>query len=58
MSSLLLLIPVTLILLSIAIGIYLWAIKNDQYSDLDREASRILYENKPQKAPMKLDKFD
>jgi len=44
MTSLLILIPFALILVCFAVVTYLWAINHDQYTDLDREASRILFE--------------
>lgn len=46
MDAIYLLIPLTLIFLAIAIGIFFWAVNSDQYSDLDKEASRILFEEK------------
>lgn len=46
MDAIYLLIPLTLVLLAIAIGIFFWAVNSDQYSDLDKEASRILFEEK------------
>lgn len=44
MDAIYLLIPLTLVLLAVAIGIFFWAVNSDQYSDLDKEASRILFE--------------
>lgn len=46
MDAIYLLIPLTLVLLAIAIGIFFWAVNSDQYSDLDKEASRILFEER------------
>lgn len=46
MDAIYLLIPLTLIFLAIAVGIFFWAVNSDQYSDLDKEASRILFEEK------------
>lgn len=46
MDAIYLLIPLTLVLLVIAIGIFFWAVNSEQYSDLDKEASRILFEEK------------
>lgn len=46
MDAIYLLIPLTLVLLAVAIGIFFWAVNSDQYSDLDKEASRILFEEK------------
>lgn len=42
MESLYFLIPLALLFCSIFIGLFVWAIKNHQFEDLDREAQRIL----------------
>jgi len=39
-----LLVPLTVVLLVIAITAFLWAIKTEQFEDLDREGSRILFD--------------
>jgi cbb3-type cytochrome oxidase maturation protein len=39
-----LLIPLTVVLLVIALIAFLWAVKTEQFEDLDREASRILFD--------------
>ncbi len=44
MDIIYLLIPLALILLIAAIYAFIWAVKNDQFDDLDKEASRILFE--------------
>lgn len=44
MDIIYLLIPLALVLLVVAIGTFFWAVRNDQFDDLDREASRILFE--------------
>ncbi|GGY08943.1 hypothetical protein GCM10007160_40450 [Litchfieldella qijiaojingensis] len=44
MSILYLLIPLTLILLSLAIWAFFWAVKNDQFEDLEGPAHRILFD--------------
>jgi cbb3-type cytochrome oxidase maturation protein len=41
------LIPLTLLILLAAIIILFWAINNDQFLDLDKEASQILFDNDP-----------
>lgn len=46
MESLYILIPVALLFCVIAIRLLLWAISNGQYDDLDKEAWRILAEDK------------
>lgn len=45
MESLYILIPVALIFVAIAIGIYLWAVDSGQFKDLDKEAHSILFDN-------------
>ena len=45
MDSLYILIPVTFVLLGIAVAAYLWAVRSGQFEDLDREAHRILFED-------------
>lgn len=42
MESLYLLIPVAALLCAVAIGLFIWAVDNKQFDDLDREARRIL----------------
>jgi len=38
------LIPLALVLLSAAVAFFFWAVKNNQFDDLDREANRILFD--------------
>ena len=45
MNSLLLLIPLGLGLLAIALGFFLWAVRNGQLENLDHEGSRILFDD-------------
>ena len=47
MASLYLLIPIALVFCVIAIKLLLWAISSGQYDDLDKEAWRILADDKP-----------
>lgn len=54
MESLYFLIPLGIVLVAAAVGIFVWAVRSGQYDDLDREASRILFEEgtkKPQDKP-------
>ena len=44
MSILYLLIPLSLILLSLALWAFFWAVKNDQFEDLEGPAHRILFD--------------
>ena len=45
MSILLVLIPISLLLLGIAIAAFVWAVKRGQYDDLDTPALDILIDN-------------
>ena len=49
MDSLYLLIPIALVFCVIAIKLLLWAIDSGQYDDLDKEAWRIIADDKSQK---------
>ncbi|TNF34568.1 MAG: cbb3-type cytochrome oxidase assembly protein CcoS [Gammaproteobacteria bacterium] len=44
MESLYLLVPIGIVLIAVAAAILLWAVRSGQYDDLDREASRILFD--------------
>lgn len=44
MESLFLLIPIAGIFVIIAVVIFIWAVKGDQFEDLNREGERILFE--------------
>ncbi|RDL45831.1 cbb3-type cytochrome oxidase assembly protein CcoS [Marinomonas piezotolerans] len=45
MESLFILIPIAAIFVAIAGAIFVWAVKGDQFEDLDREGERILFED-------------
>ena len=38
------LIPIAIIFVTIAIAVFFWAVKSNQYDDLDREAINILFD--------------
>jgi cbb3-type cytochrome oxidase maturation protein len=42
MASLLILVPISLVLLGLAIGAFVWAVRGGQYDDLDTPAIDIL----------------
>ncbi|HIF9107497.1 TPA: cbb3-type cytochrome oxidase assembly protein CcoS [Photobacterium damselae] len=44
MAILYILIPIAIIFVIIAVAIFLWAVKSDQYDDLERQGSNILFE--------------
>lgn len=45
MNILLILIPITLILVTIGVLVFNWAVKSGQYDDLEGPAHRILYDD-------------
>ncbi|MCK2184785.1 cbb3-type cytochrome oxidase assembly protein CcoS [Halomonas getboli] len=45
MSILYLLIPLSLILLGLAVWAFFWAVQNDQFEDLEGPAHRILFDD-------------
>lgn len=45
MEAIFFLVPLSMILVFAAIGIFVWSVKNGQYDDLDKEAWRILDED-------------
>ena len=46
MASLYLLIPVAILFIGVSITLFIWAVKNRQFEDLDREGERILFEQR------------
>lgn len=51
MSSIYILIPIAMIFVAIAVIVFFWAVKSNQYDDLDREGSNILFDDEPQQPP-------
>ncbi|MBX3725355.1 MAG: cbb3-type cytochrome oxidase assembly protein CcoS [Xanthomonadales bacterium] len=47
MNALLILIPVSLVLLGIAVWAFFWAVDRGQFDDLDTPALRILEDDRP-----------
>jgi cbb3-type cytochrome oxidase maturation protein len=47
MAILIVLIPLGLVLLGIAVAAFIWAVRHDQFEDLESEGSRILFEEEP-----------
>lgn len=45
MSVLYLLIPIAMIFLIVAIGFFFWAVKNNQFEDLERQGISILMDD-------------
>lgn len=55
MKILYLLIPVGVIFLGAAIGLFIWAVKSGQYEDLEGPAHRILMDDDDPKIPRRED---
>lgn len=45
MSSLLILIPISVLVLMGAVWAFFWAVKNSQFDDLDCQARKIIFED-------------
>ena len=44
MSIIYVLIPIAMVFVAIAVMVFFWAVKSNQYDDLDREAVNILFD--------------
>ena len=53
MDSIYVLIPVTTILLGLAIAAYLWSVNSGQFDDLDKASRSILFDDTDDTAPRK-----
>lgn len=47
------LIPLAILLVSIAVGVFFWAVKSNQFEDLERHGSSILFDDDLPKKPIK-----
>lgn len=56
MEILFVLIPVSLIIVMIALAAFVWSVHNRQYEDLEKEAYRILFDENPTTMTKKLDR--
>lgn len=45
MESLFLLIPIAIMFVCIAVAVFIWAVKSDQFDDLDRQGHSILFDD-------------
>lgn len=45
MNIILILIPIAIAIIVLAGYIFIWAVKSDQFEDLDRQASNILFDD-------------
>ncbi|MCB1643857.1 MAG: cbb3-type cytochrome oxidase assembly protein CcoS [Pseudomonadales bacterium] len=48
MEVIFVLIPVSLAIILMALWSFIWSVRNDQFEDLDKEAYRILFDDKDQ----------
>jgi cbb3-type cytochrome oxidase maturation protein len=46
MEVIFVLVPVSLIIIVIALWAFVWSVRNDQFEDLDKEAYGILFDDK------------
>jgi cbb3-type cytochrome oxidase maturation protein len=49
MSIIYVLIPIAILLTAIGIYIFFWAVKADQFNDLEKEGMSILFDDEPEK---------
>ncbi|KII79335.1 cbb3-type cytochrome oxidase assembly protein CcoS [Vibrio renipiscarius] len=53
MESLYILIPIAIVLVCVAVAIFLWAVKNEQFEDLERQGHNILFDEEHKDKPKK-----
>jgi cbb3-type cytochrome oxidase maturation protein len=53
MTILLVLIPLGIVLLAVAVAVFIWAVRNGQFEDLEGEAERILFDDDPLAGPVR-----
>ncbi len=51
MESLYFWVPMVLILSAGAVAVYIWAVNDGQYDDLDRQALQLLFDDEPSALP-------
>lgn len=51
MESIYFLIPLALLMFGLFVWVFFWAVKHNQFDDLDREANRILFDEDSHKTP-------
>ena len=51
MSIIYLLIPIAVLLTAIGIYLFFWAVKSDQFDDLEKQGLSILFEDEDKKSP-------
>ncbi|MBV7315696.1 cbb3-type cytochrome oxidase assembly protein CcoS [Shewanella sp. NIFS-20-20] len=50
MSIIYVLIPIAMIFVAIAVAVFFWAVKSDQFDDLERQSMSILFDDEPKQA--------
>ena len=58
MNSLLFLVPLSIVLLGLAFGAFIWAVRRGQFDDLDAAALDILVDDEAQPSPPSPDAAD
>ncbi|MGF1844189.1 cbb3-type cytochrome oxidase assembly protein CcoS [Vibrio clamense] len=58
MESLYILIPIAIVLVCIAVAIFLWAVKSEQFEDLERQGHSILFDEELPKKKEKSKNLD
>lgn len=58
MTILLMLIPLGLVILAVAVAVFIWAVRNGQFEDLEGEGERILFDDDPLPDPRTRDASD
>ncbi|RYV01436.1 cbb3-type cytochrome oxidase assembly protein CcoS [Shewanella sp. OPT22] len=51
MSIIYVLIPIAMLFVAIAVAVFFWAVKSEQFDDLNRQGSSILFEDEADEAP-------
>lgn len=51
MSIIYVLIPIAMLFVLIAVGIFFWAVKSEQFDDLDRQSVSILFDDDVKQKP-------
>ncbi|MBM7072660.1 cbb3-type cytochrome oxidase assembly protein CcoS [Shewanella sp. 202IG2-18] len=51
MSIIYVLIPIAMLFVAIAVAVFFWAVKSEQFDDLNRQGSSILFEDDAEEAP-------
>ncbi|MFH0258522.1 cbb3-type cytochrome oxidase assembly protein CcoS [Vibrio rumoiensis] len=58
MASLYLLIPIAIIFVCLAVALFIWAVKTDQFDDLDRQGHSILFDDSDEAKPASVEHKD